>query len=55
MEEAIKGLNQEKLILATRLGELTGGNKDIDTRSSIEYRLREIDEMIIKIINNITK
>lgn len=53
MEEAIKGLNLEKQILTNELINLGSGNQYIDTRSSIENRLREIDEMIIKIINNI--
>ncbi len=50
MEEAIKGLNREKEILTNRLGELTGGNKDIPTRSDIKNRLEQIDKTILELI-----
>ncbi len=45
-EEAIKGYNEEKKILSTRLGNLESGNKNISTRGAIERRLKEIDSQI---------
>lgn len=50
IKEIIKGYNEEKKILSERLGQLRTENATIATRASIEYRLREIDKMIEKII-----
>ncbi len=55
MKEAIKGLNQEKMVLTDRLGELTGGVKDINTRYDIKNRLEQIDKMILELLKKYDK
>lgn len=44
--EMVKGYNREKEILSNRLTQLMTSNATISTRSSIQTRLREIDEAL---------
>jgi len=47
----IQGYNEEKKILVNKLSQLGDYNRHISTRSSIESRLKKIDEQMILITN----
>jgi len=48
-QETINGLLQQRQILCVRLGQLTGGNKDIATRSDIREQIERIDVLILQL------
>lgn len=50
IQKIIKGYNEEKKILTEKFVDLPGGA--VVSRSSIEKRLKDIDDQIIQIVKN---
>lgn len=53
LNNIIKGYNREKEILVSKLSILPSNNNSINTRSSIENRLKQIDEQIILLMKTV--